>query len=89
MVLSPTSRQRKKEDILYDVLKSLLGRGFFMAKKGQTFNTYSEELKREVIRLKLEEGWSYRHLREHFGIKSDAQIVFCKQKEQRIARKNT
>jgi transposase len=31
-----------------------------MEKKGQTFNTYSEELKREVVRLKLEEGWSYR-----------------------------
>jgi hypothetical protein len=36
-----------------------------MAKKGQTFNTYSEELKREVVRLKLEEGWSYRQIREH------------------------
>jgi transposase len=46
-----------------------------LAKKGQTFNSYSEELKREVVRLKLEEGWSYRQLREHFGIKSDAQIA--------------
>ncbi len=46
-----------------------------MAKKGQTFNSYSEDLKREVVRLKLEEGWSYRQLREHFGIKSDAQIA--------------
>ncbi|WP_373458955.1 IS3 family transposase [Peribacillus sp. V2I11] len=46
-----------------------------MAKKGQTFQTYTEELKREVVRLKLEEGWSYRQLRERFGIKSDAQIA--------------
>lgn len=46
-----------------------------MTKKGQTFNTYSEELKWEVVRLKLEENWSYRQLREHFGIKSDAQIA--------------
>ncbi|WP_183255574.1 IS3 family transposase [Anoxybacteroides tepidamans] len=46
-----------------------------MAKKGQTFQSYSEELKREVVRLKLEEGWSYRQLREHFGVKSDAQIA--------------
>ncbi|MDW7614268.1 transposase, partial [Peribacillus simplex] len=46
-----------------------------MAKKGQTFQTYTEELKREVVRLKLEEGWSYRRLRERFGIKSDAQIA--------------
>ncbi|AMM92980.1 transposase [Peribacillus simplex] len=46
-----------------------------MAKKGQTFQTYTEKLKREVVRLKLEEGWSYRQLRERFGIKSDAQIA--------------
>ncbi|MDF9759082.1 transposase-like protein [Peribacillus simplex] len=46
-----------------------------MAKKGQTFQTYTEELKREVVRLKLEKGWSYRQLREQFGIKSDAQIA--------------
>lgn len=31
--------------------------------------------KREVVRLKLEEGWSYSQLRERFGIKSDAQIA--------------
>ncbi|SNT27917.1 hypothetical protein SAMN05444672_11243 [Bacillus sp. OK838] len=46
-----------------------------MAKKGQTFQTYTEKLKREVVRLKSEEGWSYRQLRERFGIKSDAQIA--------------
>ncbi|WP_412547157.1 IS3 family transposase [Peribacillus simplex] len=46
-----------------------------MAKKGQTIQTYTEKLKREVVRLKLEEGWSYRQLRERFGIKSDAQIA--------------
>ncbi|GCD81079.1 hypothetical protein PTHTG4_01410 [Parageobacillus thermoglucosidasius] len=54
-----------------------------MAKKGQTFHTYSEELKREVVRLKLEEGWSYRQIREHFGIKSDAQIAQWGKKVQR------
>ncbi|MFD5854345.1 IS3 family transposase [Cytobacillus pseudoceanisediminis] len=46
-----------------------------MAKKGQTFKTYTEGFKREVVRLKLEENWSYKQLREHFGIKSDAQIA--------------
>lgn len=46
-----------------------------MAKKGQTFSQYTEGLKKEVVRLKLEEGWSYRMLRETFGIKSDAQIA--------------
>jgi transposase len=48
---------------------------FCMAKKGQTFQAYTEELKREVVRLKVEEGWSYRQIRERFGIKSDAQIA--------------
>lgn len=46
-----------------------------MAKKGQTFKSYTEGFKREVVRLKLEENWSYKQLREHFGIKSDAQIA--------------
>lgn len=46
-----------------------------MPKKGQTFSTYTEGLKREVVRLKLEEGLSYRLLRERFGKKSDAQIA--------------
>ena len=46
-----------------------------MAKKGQTFSQYTEGLKKEVVRLKLEEGWSYRMLWETFGIKSDAQIA--------------
>lgn len=46
-----------------------------MAKKGQHFTNYTPEIKREVVRLKLEEGWSYRQLREKFDIKSDAQIA--------------
>lgn len=54
-----------------------------MAKKGQTFTTYTEGLKREVVRLKVEEGWSYRQLKERFGIKSDAQIANWVQKVQK------
>ncbi|SEO87381.1 Transposase [Amphibacillus marinus] len=46
-----------------------------MAKKGQHFTQYTPELKQEVVRLKREEGWTYRQLRERFGIKSDAQIA--------------
>lgn len=52
-----------------------LGGDFSMSKKGQTFTSYTEGLKLEVVPLKLEEGWSYRQLREQFGIKSDAQIA--------------
>jgi transposase len=46
-----------------------------MAKKGQTYTPYTEELKRKVVRLKLEEGCSYRQLRGRFDIQSDAQIA--------------
>ena len=39
-----------------------------MAIKGQKFNHYPESIKKEAIRLHLEEGWSYRKITEHFGI---------------------
>jgi transposase len=65
---------KKREHVMMFLIIYLEG-DFSMAKKGQTFASYSEELKREVARLKSEEGWSYRQLRERFGIKSDAQIA--------------
>lgn len=43
-----------------------------MEKKGQSFQKYTEELKREVVRLRLEEGKSLREIREQLGVKSDA-----------------
>ncbi len=46
-----------------------------MARKGQAFQKYTEELKREAVRLRVEEGKSLREIREHLGIKSDAQII--------------
>lgn len=49
--------------------------GIFYGKKGQSFQKYTEELKREVVRLRLEEGKSLREIREQLGVKSDAQIV--------------
>ncbi|EJQ95800.1 hypothetical protein II1_01132 [Bacillus cereus MC118] len=39
-----------------------------MAKKGQSFQKYTEELKREVVRLRLEEGKSLREIREQLGV---------------------
>lgn len=53
-----------------------------MAKKGQKFTKYTEDLKREVVRLHLDEGWTYSQLCSHFGIKSDAQIDNWKKKFQ-------
>ncbi|WP_143764176.1 IS3 family transposase [Paenibacillus odorifer] len=46
-----------------------------MAKKGQTFTKYSEELKNEAVRLHLEEHMSYSQILEKLDIKSDAQLV--------------
>ncbi|MDN4621115.1 IS3 family transposase, partial [Paenibacillus sp. PsM32] len=45
-----------------------------MAKKGQTFHRYSEETKREAVRLRSEEGWSYPKIMERLGISSKTQI---------------
>lgn len=45
-----------------------------MAKKGQTFTKYSEELKNEAVRLHLEEHMSYSQILEKLDIKSDAQL---------------
>ncbi len=59
MVLPPQVNKKKRG---HKISYSLPGGEFFMAKKGQAFTTYTEELKRKVVRL--EEGWSYRHLRE-------------------------
>jgi hypothetical protein len=39
-----------------------------MAIKGQKFKTYSEKIKKEAIRLHIDEGWPYRKINEHLGI---------------------
>lgn len=49
--------------------------GFFMARKGQTFQKYTEELKREAVCLRIEGGKSLREIREQLGIKSNTQII--------------
>ncbi|WP_085979470.1 IS3 family transposase [Paenibacillus curdlanolyticus] len=46
-----------------------------MAKKGQTFNRYDEATKKEAVRLRLEEQWSYPMIMDKFGIKSETQIM--------------
>lgn len=52
------------------------------AKKGQTFNRYSEETKKEAVRLRMEEGWPYSRIMEKFGIKSESQIITWVRKNQ-------
>lgn len=39
-----------------------------MAKKGQKFKAYSLELKKEAIRLHVEEKWTYRQITDHLQI---------------------
>jgi transposase len=49
-------------------------RGFFMAKKGQTFIQYTEELKGEAIRL-YESGASSREVAKQLNIRSKCQVL--------------
>lgn len=51
-------------------------------KKGQVFTRYSQNTKKEAVRLRLEEQWSYQEIREKLGIKSDAQIISWVRKHQ-------
>lgn len=46
-----------------------------MAKKGQKFTKYTEEVKKEAVRLHLEEHMSLSEIKEILGVKSDAQLV--------------
>ncbi|WP_229506178.1 helix-turn-helix domain-containing protein [Paenibacillus sp. 1001270B_150601_E10] len=39
-----------------------------MAIKGQKFKSYTEEDKKEAIRLHIEEKWTYRQITEHLKI---------------------
>ncbi|WP_445744954.1 hypothetical protein [Paenibacillus sp. FSL L8-0470] len=53
------------------------------AKKGQTFNRYSEDTKKEAVRLRVGEGWAYSRIMEKFGIKSEIQIIFSSAEEEK------
>ncbi|MEC3355367.1 IS3 family transposase, partial [Bacillus cereus] len=39
-----------------------------MARKGQSFQKYTEELKREAVRLRLEQRKTLREYRSHNGL---------------------
>lgn len=43
-------------------------------KKGQKLTKYDEEIKKEAVRLRLEEQWSYSRIMNKLGIKSTIQI---------------
>lgn len=64
--------EKRPHDKMRSTLKT--GGGFFMAKKGQTFNRYSEETKQEAVRLRTEEGWSYPKIMEKLNILNKSQI---------------
>jgi transposase-like protein len=45
-----------------------LGGAFLLAIKGQKFKTYPASLKREAVRLHVEERWTHREVAVHLGI---------------------
>ncbi|UQZ35889.1 helix-turn-helix domain-containing protein [Paenibacillus sp. PK3_47] len=45
-----------------------------MAIKGQKFKSYTEEVKKEAIRLHVEEKWTYRQITEHLGIQDKDRV---------------
>ncbi|AIQ33356.1 MULTISPECIES: helix-turn-helix domain-containing protein [Paenibacillus] len=45
-----------------------------MAIKGQKFKNYSDEIKKEAIRLHVEERWTYRKITEHFEIQDQGRV---------------
>jgi hypothetical protein len=45
-----------------------------MANKGQKFKSYSEEIKKEAIRLHVEERWTYRKITEHLKIQNQGRV---------------
>lgn len=70
-------RQTVKKEFMNTMNSTLLTGGDFIMppKKGQKFNRYDDETKREAVRLRMEEQWSYSQIQEKLGIKCDAQIV--------------
>jgi hypothetical protein len=58
----------KRDHVTMD-LKTLLPEGIFLsANKGQKFKQYPDEIKKEVIRLIVEENWSQRQVQALYGI---------------------
>jgi transposase len=51
-----------------------LGGDIFMAKKGQTFQTYSEEFKLKAVRAYVEGSASYKVIAEQEGIRNCSQL---------------
>jgi transposase len=45
-----------------------------MAIKGQKFKSYTEEDKKEAVRLHIEEKWTYRKITEHLGIQDKDRV---------------
>ncbi|WP_167348482.1 hypothetical protein [Paenibacillus etheri] len=45
-----------------------------MAIKGQKFKAYTYEIKKEAIRLHVEERWAYRKITEYFEIHNQGRV---------------
>lgn len=73
MILSPLSRQCKNRPP-NGGWYTLLGGDFVMAKKGQTFQRYSEELKSKAVEMYNQNGHSYREIAKKLGVLNPTQI---------------
>ncbi|HBU82409.1 MAG TPA: hypothetical protein DEF35_12315 [Paenibacillus sp.] len=51
-----------------------LGGHIFMAKKGQTFQTYTEEFKKKAVRAYVEGSSSYKAVAEREGVRNCSQL---------------
>lgn len=73
LILSPLSRQCKKPTFHKWVLH-YTWRGFFMARKGQTFQHYTEEFKIKAVNMYEEGNKSYQTLATELGLRSSTQL---------------
>jgi transposase len=73
VILSPLSRHSKKP-ACYHGGKNDTWRGFSMAKKGQKFNSYTDEFKQKAVMKYINGSKSYQVLADELGMRSCTQL---------------
>jgi transposase len=73
LILSPLGRQCEKDHV-YTWMLHYYVEGFFMAKKGTTFNTYSNEIKLSAVQSYLNGEGSYDMIAKKYQIRSSTQL---------------
>ena len=73
MILSPLGRQCEKDHV-YTWMLHYYVEGFFITKKGTTFNTYSNEIKLSAVQSYLNGEGSYDMIAKKYQIRSSTQL---------------